>query len=76
MLSMEACKAHAVPADARHPGVSLSAAGFSADGRRCWTLGRSKLLMWTAEQETPAVLPVGLPYDVSDGFISAATVKV
>ncbi|KAL3155320.1 hypothetical protein ABBQ38_010884 [Trebouxia sp. C0009 RCD-2024] len=64
-----------MPADARHPDIKVSAAGFSADGRRCWTLGKSKLMVWTAEQEVPAVLPVGLPYDVSDGFISAAAVK-
>lgn len=73
---MEVRKAYAMPADARHPDIKVSAAGFSADGRRCWTLGKSKLMVWTAEQEVPAVLPVGLPYDVSDGFISAAAVKV
>ena len=68
--------AYAMPADARHPDSKPSVAGFSANGRRCWKLGKSKLFVWVTAQQNPAVLPVGLPYDVPHAFVSAATVKV
>lgn len=76
LLSMEVQKAYEVPEDARLSGTEPGLASFSADGRRCWRLGKSKLLLWATEQETPIVMAVGLPFDMPHALVSAAAVKV
>lgn len=73
---MEVQKAYALPADARHLNTKPGRAGFDADGSLCWTLSKSKLLIWSAEMEHPTVMTAGLPYFVSHALVSALAVKV
>ena len=73
---MEVQKAYALPADARQLGSKHGLAGFDADGKLCWTLVKSEVSVWAAEQSDPTVTSGSLPYAVPHAFASTLAVKV
>lgn len=73
---MEVQRAYAVPSDARQFRSKHGTAGFDADGKLCWTLVKSELSVWAAEQTDPTVTSASLPYAVPHSFVSTLAVKV
>ena len=74
--AMEVQKAYTSPADARLRGGKTGIAGFDANGRLCWTLVKSQLSVWGAEQEDSTITSASLPYAVPYALVSALAVKV
>lgn len=69
-------KAYTTPADARLRDGITGMAGFDADGRLCWTLVKSQLSVWGAEQEDSTITSASLPYAVPHALVSTLAVKV
>lgn len=71
---MEIEKAYELPSGQLRSKHGL--AGFDADGILCWTLVKSELSVWAAEQEKPIVTSASLPCAMHHALISTLAVKV
>lgn len=76
LLAMEIEKAYALPANAGQLRSRHGTAGFDADGILCWTLVKSELSVWPAEQREPMVTSASLPHAVPRALVSTLAVKV
>lgn len=74
--SMEVQITYTTPSDARLRDGKTGMAGFDVHGRLCWTLVKSQLSVWGAEQEDSTITSASLPYAVPHALVSTLAVKV